>query len=230
MCEQLLANPLIESYEIVRMRRRLEAPMKERRCRLAGAGADRVVAVVVFPGSNDDQDAAWALGALGAEAEARLARRRGASGRHGRGRPPRRVLVRRLPPLRRDRPLLAGDARRRRVRCRGRAGARDLQRLPDPLRGRPAPGRAPAERVALVRVPRRRGARRARGTPVHVPLRGGPAARHSRQARRGVLVRDPPSSSRSSSAPGRSSSATTRARTRTARSPTSPASSTKRGT
>jgi phosphoribosylformylglycinamidine synthase len=28
-----------------------------------------IVAVVVFPGSNDDQDAAWALGALGAEAK-----------------------------------------------------------------------------------------------------------------------------------------------------------------
>jgi len=25
------------------------------------------IAVVVFPGSNDDQDAAWALGALGAD-------------------------------------------------------------------------------------------------------------------------------------------------------------------
>jgi phosphoribosylformylglycinamidine synthase subunit PurQ / glutaminase len=41
---------------------------------LAGAGAGLreprpVVAVVVFPGSNDDQDAAWALGALGAEAK-----------------------------------------------------------------------------------------------------------------------------------------------------------------
>src|SRR3954452_3539496 len=28
-----------------------------------------VVAVAVFPGSNDDQDAAWALGALGADAK-----------------------------------------------------------------------------------------------------------------------------------------------------------------
>jgi phosphoribosylformylglycinamidine (FGAM) synthase-like amidotransferase family enzyme len=27
------------------------------------------VAVLVFPGSNDDRDAAWALGALGANAE-----------------------------------------------------------------------------------------------------------------------------------------------------------------
>ena len=48
----------------------------------------------------------------------------------------RRLLVRRLPPLRSDRPLLAGDGRGARVRRRRRARARDLQRLPDPLRGR----------------------------------------------------------------------------------------------
>ena len=52
MCSELLANPLIESVEI-----RLEDDVTER----------PVVAVVVFPGSNDDQDAAWALGAVGAE-------------------------------------------------------------------------------------------------------------------------------------------------------------------
>ncbi len=53
MCAELLANPLIESFEI----------------RLGGGDVtDRPrVAVVVFPGSNDDHDAAWALGAMGAE-------------------------------------------------------------------------------------------------------------------------------------------------------------------
>ena len=53
MCEQLLANPLIESYEIA-----------------AGAMSDEPrprIAVVVFPGSNDDRDAALALERLGAE-------------------------------------------------------------------------------------------------------------------------------------------------------------------
>ena len=63
-----------------------------------------------IPGSQDDRDALWALAALDAEAvpvwheETRAARSR-------RGRAARRLLVRRLPPLRRDRALLAGDAR-----------------------------------------------------------------------------------------------------------------------
>ena len=86
---------------------------------MIGEPMRRAIAVVVFPGSNDDRDAAWALAALGAEpvlvwhAEAELPGRR-------RGRPARRLLVRRLPPLRRDRPLRArdagGDALRRRRR------------------------------------------------------------------------------------------------------------------
>ena len=80
-----------------------------------------------------------------------------AARRRRRGRPPRRVLVRRLPALRRDRPLRAGDdARSREFAADGRPGARDLQRLPDPLRGRAAARRAATERVALVRLPRRR--------------------------------------------------------------------------
>ena len=62
MCEQLLANPLIESYEI------------EMTAGLPVSGARPTIAVVVFPGSNDDRDAAWALGSLGADAGSRLAR------------------------------------------------------------------------------------------------------------------------------------------------------------
>ena len=61
-----------------------------------------------FPGSNDDRDAALALGAVGADARARLARRAHASRRDRRRRPPGRLLVRRLPALRGDR-----DASRR---------------------------------------------------------------------------------------------------------------------
>ena len=53
MCQELLANPLIESFEI----------------EVDGAYTRPKVAVLVFPGSNDDRDAAWALGALGADAE-----------------------------------------------------------------------------------------------------------------------------------------------------------------
>ena len=52
-CEQLLANPLIESYEIA-----AGAMSAEPRPRIA---------VLVFPGSNDDRDAALALERLGAE-------------------------------------------------------------------------------------------------------------------------------------------------------------------
>ena len=69
------------------------------------------IAVIVFPGSNDDRDAAWALGALGADAqlvwhaETELPRETGAVVLPG------RLLVRRLPALRRDRALRAGDGR-----------------------------------------------------------------------------------------------------------------------
>ena len=60
MCEQLLANPLIESYEISLTRTgRGRRERREARPRIG---------VIVFPGSNDDRDAAWALGSLGADA------------------------------------------------------------------------------------------------------------------------------------------------------------------
>ena len=89
MCEELLANPLIESFEIEVDGRR--------------DATGRAIAVVVFPGSNDDRDAAWALGALGAEPVLVWhADERAAAGIGG-GRAPRRLLVRRLPALRRDR-------------------------------------------------------------------------------------------------------------------------------
>ena len=97
------------------------------------------IAVVVFPGSNDDRDALWALGALGAEAVLVWHADDGAARPVDGGRPAGRLLVRRLPPLRRDRALLAGDATRSRAfAADGGLGARDLQRLPDPLRGRAA--------------------------------------------------------------------------------------------
>ena len=54
MCEQLLANPLIESYEITVDRMSAEPGPR--------------IAVVVFPGSNDDRDAVLAFERLGAEA------------------------------------------------------------------------------------------------------------------------------------------------------------------
>ncbi len=61
MCEQLLANPLIESYEIELGRDTGDG--------VTDAGTARpVIAVVVFPGSNDDRDAQLALERLGADA------------------------------------------------------------------------------------------------------------------------------------------------------------------
>ena len=60
MCEQLLTNPLIESYEI-----ELDGAPVTR----DGQRAPRpVIPVVVFPGSNDDRDAQLALERLGADA------------------------------------------------------------------------------------------------------------------------------------------------------------------
>ena len=102
MCEQLLANPLIETFEIE------IAPVSAR----APAPA---IAVVTFPGSNDDRDAAHAL-------EPARRRRRGSSGTRTRSCRavdgvvlPGGLLVRRLPALRRDRALRAGDATRSRA-------------------------------------------------------------------------------------------------------------------
>ena len=175
MCEQLLANPLIESYEIEIARRERAAPHRRRR---------RLPGVERRPGRR-----------LGARRARR--RRRCSSGTARSELPPdtgavvlpggfsygdylRCGAIARFSPVMR---AVAGVRRRRRAR------ARDLQRLPDPLRSRPAPRRAPAERVALVRVPRRRGPRRARRAAVHLALRARAAPRHPRQARRGLLVR-----------------------------------------
>ena len=159
MCEQLLANPLIESYEV----------------EMRWLAHSRGSGCVTYPGSNDDRDALWALAALDAEAvpvwhdEARAARPR-------RGRPARRLLVRRLPALRRDRPLLARDDRghrRRSVRSRRSAGSRRRRSRPA---GRPRRGRAaPPPRAAR---PRRRAPR-------------APAGRRDRRSTRGTRSPDP---------------------------------------
>ncbi len=72
-------------------------------------------------------------------------------GRRRRG-PSRRVLVRRLPPLRSDGALLAGDGERGPLRGGWRARARHLQRLPDPLRGGAAPRRAGTQPLTHLRL------------------------------------------------------------------------------
>ena len=171
MCEQLLTNPLIESYEIELRgeredaRRRRHLPRLERRPRrTAGARAARRRA-------------------------GRGVARGGAAARGRRRCAPGRLLVRRLPALRRDRALLARDAGRARVRRGGRAGARDLQRLPGALRGRAAPRRTAPERVARVRMHRRRCPRRAGRHAVHLRELERRCAHDPHQARRGRLVR-----------------------------------------
>ena len=70
-----------------------------------------------------------------------------------RDRRPRRLLLRRLPALRRDRTVLAGDGVGRRVRPRRRARARHLQRLSDPLRGGAAARGAAAQRRPAFHLP-----------------------------------------------------------------------------
>ena len=118
MCRRLLANPLIEDYEIRRRQRRVK------------------FGVIRFPGSCDDVDAQLAASRVG-EAVLLWHADRDLQGVDA-------VIV----PggfsygdylrVGRDRALRACDGGGHRLRARRRAGARDLQRLPGPLRGRPA--------------------------------------------------------------------------------------------
>ena len=78
-----------------------------------------LVAVVVFPGSNDDRDAAWALGSVGAEPALVWHEETTLPTGTGGGRPARRLLVRRLPAHGRDRELRSGHGGRPRVRRDG---------------------------------------------------------------------------------------------------------------
>ena len=71
-----------------------------------------------------------------------------------RRRPARRLLLRRLPALRRHRPLRAGDDSGHRAGRRRPAGPRHLQRLPGPLRVAPAARRADPQRPPALRLPR----------------------------------------------------------------------------
>ena len=207
MCEQLLANPLIESFEI---------ELTDMRPRIA---------VIVFPGSNDDRDAALALERLGADpvlvwhAEQELpdCRRR---------RPPRRLLVRRLPPLRRDRALRARDGGGERLRRRtagscsasataSRSSARRASCPACCVRTRRCRSSAATWRSASSATDTPFTARASRASGSSIPVKHGegcylPACRSSR--------------TRAGRAPLRS-----RVTTRTARSTTSPASSRRGG-
>ena len=177
MCEQLLANPLIESYEI-----EVHARVSERR------GA-RAIAVVVFPGSNDDRDAARALDLLGAEAVPVW---------HGERRLPPATAVVLLPggfsfgdylragAFARFSPVMgavgrfAGDGGLVLGICNGFQILTEARLLPGALR----PNASPA-----LRLPRRDAARRGRDHRLHGPLPPWSRAAHPGEARRGLLVR-----------------------------------------
>ena len=107
MCEKLLANPLVEDYEI-------------RADSTAAPDGLMKFGVLQFPGSCDEVDALEAA-RHGRRRRAALARRPRPAGRR-RDRRPRRLLLRRLPARGRDRALLAGDGVGDRVR-RARAGS-----------------------------------------------------------------------------------------------------------
>ena len=148
--ERLLANPVIEDADI------------ERRGR--GASVTTRIGVVVFPGTNCEHDVVRAR--IVAPARGRSTARPSWSGtattsvdRLRRRRPPRWVRPRRLPAARGPGPLLAGHGGGDPLRGGGRAGDRDLQRLPGPHRGRTAARGAPEERGPAL--------------PVHDGARGG---------------------------------------------------------
>ena len=163
MCEQLLANPLIESYEIELH----DARVSERRGPRTADRGRRLPRLERRPRRRARARAARAPTPRASgtpRPSCRRARRR-SSFRAGSPTATTSAAAR-SPASRRSWPRSPSFA------ARGRARARHLQRLPDPDRGAAAPGRAATERVALVRLPRRRAPGRARQTrPFTVALR-----------------------------------------------------------
>ncbi len=102
---------------------------------------------------------------------------------------PGRLLLRRLPAPRGDRPVLADDGPGCALRPAGRAGARYLQRLPGAVRGRAAAGRAAPQHVAALRLPPGGRAGRALRQRVHARVRAGRGAVAAGQAQLRALVR-----------------------------------------
>ena len=107
--------------------------------------------VVRFPGSCDEVDALQAAERVG-DAELLWHADHDLRGADAVDRP-RRLLLRRLPARRRDRPLRARDGGGRALRPRRRPGARHLQRLPGAVRGGAAARRAAAEHEPALPLP-----------------------------------------------------------------------------
>ena len=168
-------------------------------------------AVVVFPGSNCDHDAYYAVDhVLREERRIRLAQGH-EPGRRRRRDPARRLRARRLPAHRCHRPLLADHGRGAPLCRRRRPGARHLQRLPGAARGRSAAGRDAAQRQPAFPLRARPRAGRAHRHAVHrgVPHRARCCAFRSRTAR--ATTTPSRTSWPGSSATGRCSSATSNA-------------------
>ena len=119
MCEQLLANPLIESYEIALA----ESPTSTNHSRASASSAFPAPVTTAMRGGHSPHSTRIRL---------RLAHRDRIAG-SGRRRPARRLLLRRLPALRSNRTLRPCDGSRRRFRGSRRPRARHMQRLPGPL-------------------------------------------------------------------------------------------------
>ena len=129
--------------------------------------------IVVFPGSNCDEDCHHvAKDLLGLRRRLHLAPRHGPQGR-GRRHPAGGLRLRRLPSGGRARALLARHGERREVRRAGRPGPRHLQRFPGaPRGGTPSRSDAHQPRPPL-RLPRCPHARRERRDAVHIALSEG---------------------------------------------------------
>ena len=177
IADKLLANPVIEDFTV-----RVE---DDRR----GIPMNAVIGVVTFPGSLDDRDAVRAVRRCGGHGRPALARRP-VPARRRRGGPAGRLLLRRLPALRRHRPVRRGHGDRSPTRVRGgHAGARHLQRLPDPLRGAPAARRADPQPAPALPQPGPAAADRVGRVGLDQRLRPEPGDRDPGQERRGPLRR-----------------------------------------
>ena len=146
------------------------------------------VAVITFPGSQDDRDAVLALNNLGAQAVSRLARGEelpdvGAvvlPGGFSYGDYLRAGALARFSPAMEAVARFAADGGLVLGICNGFQILCEAGLLPGVLRGNVSLG---------FRVPRRPRTRRAGGHRLHLPLRFRPAAGHPGQARRRLLVR-----------------------------------------
>ena len=166
MCDQLLANALIEDYEVEAGGRR-----RERRGRRRRASRARWTTATRAPRGRGwwapSRSSLWHADAdLPTGRDAVIAARR--------------LLLRRPPALRRHRQPCADHGRGAPARRGRRAGARHLQRLPGAVRGRPAAGRAAPQRRRC-RSSAARTRPRGRATPAR---RGSPGRRRRARASR----------------------------------------------